>query len=101
MDEKAKAAFPSKDIEKYIQSDIAYTKELHRVIEWNETIVRIFGVREKYNLTQKRVADNEEHISTDKSHDPSAVFSHILYMRYSENLDKAISHPKFMSAKVE
>lgn len=75
-DEGVKSAFPAKNTVEDMAAEIAYTKELLLVIEGMDSLRLLPAVREKANLTQEMVDDQEAHLSLATSPDPDAQIGH-------------------------
>ncbi|WP_047155550.1 IS1182 family transposase, partial [Aneurinibacillus tyrosinisolvens] len=69
VDESMKEKFPAKTKTDVLEDEIAYSEELIKVMEKEETLVQYPKVKEQLNLLKETVADDLEHLRCSKDHD--------------------------------
>jgi transposase len=92
VDESMKEKFPAKTKTDVLEDEIAYSEELIKVMEKEETLVQYPKVKEQLNLLKETVADDLEHLRCSKDHDAkvghktadSSFFGYKTHMAMSE-----------------
>jgi transposase len=68
-DEHWKGRMPKKNIENDLEKELAYCKELERIIEKEQSISSIPAVQEKLNTLKETIEDTQENITLSKDQD--------------------------------
>lgn len=68
-DEEWKERMPRKNVDNDLEKELAYCKELERIIEKEQSISSIPAVQEKLNILKETVEDTQENITLSKDED--------------------------------
>lgn len=68
-DENWKERMPKKNIDNDLEKELAYCKELERIIEKEQSISSIPAVQEKLNILKETIEDTQENITLTKDQD--------------------------------
>jgi transposase len=68
-DEDWKERMPKKNVDNDLKKELAYCKELERIVEKEQTICLIPAVQEKLNILKETVEDTQENITLSKDED--------------------------------
>lgn len=68
-DEHWKERMPKKNIDNDLEKELAYCKELERIIEKEQSISSIPAVQEKLNILKETIEDTQENITLSKDQD--------------------------------
>jgi hypothetical protein len=68
-DEEWKERMPRKNVDNDLEKELAYCKELERIIEKEQSVSSIPAVQEKLNILKETVEDTQENITLSKDED--------------------------------